>query len=473
MSLGYQGRFAPLADGFEYPAKRKKRNRSIDTSLPNTPPTMSYHRGDNPSNTRPTTKVDFENKNSDQKLNCLFDVMTSLTPLHDKIDRVTQAMYHSRAIHDVSEDRLRFLEYKSIDTDVRMMKTNLLFNGLPEATNGNENCITVIEIFLRDKISINIGDTSIVSAYRLGRSKSYRTGRVNPRAILVTFSDIRYVDEIMDSVIKLKGTHFGVARDYPKEIRDARKELWDEYKAAKLRYGPRNVKLTYPAALVVNGDVVINKFPGWHEILRGSRNSNVQARIEARYNQLVKTSTPVQRVVTPINETDSSSESDDANDASMTSNAGHHNVPSSTPGTTLPPGYLLSAHPPMAATHDAPRDPHRVINAEPRVVSRADFHARGDTQIEPRGDSRDDTRVEPNATSRDAFSAKYRDPALGVPWVESSVLSLGETPDGPRDSTRDASRCAPGEPPRDYVRDPETRVPPGASNRDPPESTDA
>ena len=71
-----------------------------------------------------------------------------------------------------------------------------------------------------------------------------------------------------------------------------------------------------------------------------------------------------------------------------------------------------------------------ISNAESRVLSRADFRTRDDTRTEPHSDPEDDTRVEPNATSRDAFSAKYRDPALGVPWVESSVLSLGETPDG-------------------------------------------
>lgn len=115
-----------------------------------------------------------------------------------------------------------------------------------------------------------------------------------------------------------------------------------------------------------------------------------------------------------------------------------------------------------------------ISNAESSVLSRADFRTRDDTRTEPHSDSQDDTRVEPSATSRDASSAEYRDPARVAPRVVSSVLSLGESSDGPRDSTRDASRGAPGEPPRDYVRDPETRATPAAFNDpDQPKSADA
>ena len=109
---------------------------------------------------------------------------------------------------------------------------------------------------------------------------------VRHRTILATFGDPSHVYDIMNSVVRLKGTPFGVSRDYPREISDARRELWPEYKQARAQYGPRAVKLAYPAALVVNGDVVRDLFPGWFDVMRGSRNTDSRARIQSRYNHL-------------------------------------------------------------------------------------------------------------------------------------------------------------------------------------------
>ena len=126
----------------------------------------------------------------------------------------------------------------------------------------------------------------IANAYRIGRRQVSRAGGwPRHRAILATFNDPKHTEEVLSKARMLKGTTFGISRDYPREIRDARRELWDEYKTARSKYGNRNVKLQFPAALVVNGDKVRDLFPGWHSILQGSRNSNVGARVKENFKQ--------------------------------------------------------------------------------------------------------------------------------------------------------------------------------------------
>ena len=90
----------------------------------------------------------------------------------------------------------------------------------------------------------------------------------------------------MDNAKLLRGTSFGISRDYPREISDARKQLWPEFKAARDKYGAQNVKLVFPAALMIRGETVNNFFPDWHSTLRGSRNADVTAHVEQRFQQL-------------------------------------------------------------------------------------------------------------------------------------------------------------------------------------------
>lgn len=73
----------------------------------------------------------------------------------------------------------------------------------------------------------------------------------------------------MDRAYKLKGSRYGLDRDYPHEISSARKLLWNRYK--ELKSSGRNVTLEYPARLMVGRQVVEDAFPGWYEVLKGGR----------------------------------------------------------------------------------------------------------------------------------------------------------------------------------------------------------
>ena len=75
---------------------------------------------------------------------------------------------------------------------------------------------------------------------------------VQTRPIIVNFRDYEDVEIILENAKKLKGTNFGINRDYPKEIVSARSKLWPEYKKAREENSKGDVYIGYPAKLIVN-----------------------------------------------------------------------------------------------------------------------------------------------------------------------------------------------------------------------------
>jgi hypothetical protein len=96
---------------------------------------------------------------------------------------------------------------------------------------------------------------------------------------LATFSNAGEVNALMGYAHRLKNSGIGISRDYPREISDARKSLWPEFKRKRDEFGKENVKILYPAALLVNGRITRNFFPDWHDILKESRITDVHKRI--------------------------------------------------------------------------------------------------------------------------------------------------------------------------------------------------
>jgi len=64
----------------------------------------------------------------------------------------------------------------------------------------------------------------------------------------------------------LIGSRYAVDRDYPTEIRLARKSMWSEYKEYR-RNRNNKVQLRFPAALYVNHRLMRDAFPHWNDLL--------------------------------------------------------------------------------------------------------------------------------------------------------------------------------------------------------------
>ena len=166
-------------------------------------------------------------------------------------------------------DRLKLLEYRSLDLEARSRRKNLLFKGLPENRRGN--CFEEVRHFIHTKLNID-RDMYLERAHRLGRFNTAKT-----RPIIVAFRDFCDIDEILNASSQLKGTEFGVSKDYPSEISKARQSLWSQFKTVRSNNPNRRVTQGYPAKISIDNETIIDLLPDRFQILQGSRVSRVQS----------------------------------------------------------------------------------------------------------------------------------------------------------------------------------------------------
>ena len=223
------------------------------------------------------SKEQFKQMPTDDKLVSLFEIMKEFGSLSTRMSGLEEDIDSIFAQNTITEKRLKVLEYKSIDQEARNRRNNLIFRGHPEFLH-NDDCEGIIRSFLRAHLGIDTDLIRIQRAHRLGDPKSRRRfGQqpVNkPRPIIVAFSEYKDVENIMANANKLRGTEFGINRDYPNEIVQARSRLWADYKNEKARCErdkDRKVYIGFPAKLVVNGRINRDEFPLWKSLLRENR----------------------------------------------------------------------------------------------------------------------------------------------------------------------------------------------------------
>ena len=222
---------------------------------------------------RSISRDEFRGLSTDEKLVTMFEAITDLGSLSDRVCNVEEKVAGLEMSNKAHDDRLKLVEYKSIDMEARSRRNNLIFRGHRENVE-NDNCTDIIRRHLAEHLNLN-PSICIQRAQRLGninRRRGNRWGQnIQPRPIIVNFRDYQDVELILENANKLRGTSFGINRDYPKEIIDARSKLWPLYKKARENNPNSKVFIGYPAKLIVNGLVKEDQFPDWRNILRGSR----------------------------------------------------------------------------------------------------------------------------------------------------------------------------------------------------------
>ena len=184
-----------------------------------------------------------------------------------KLDSLARGQKRLKAVEGVLksyEDRIKLLEYKSIDIEARGRRNNLLFYGFGEMR--NEDCREKICNFVCEKFGLRRDAVVIERAHRVGK---FMLGKTRP--IIVAFRDYVTTENIMSQGRILKGTANSVSRDYPQEVTNARKLLWEELKSIKSQDNQVKVSVGYPAKLIVDNQVVLDLFPEWDSIMKGSR----------------------------------------------------------------------------------------------------------------------------------------------------------------------------------------------------------
>ena len=215
--------------------------------------------------------VDYETLESDDKLNLILTKVTINEKRFKNLENICgSVLKHSKRLSKVEsvvksqEDRIRLLEYKSIDLEARSRRNNILFYGLSESR--NEDCKGIIIDKLRQELDIAISEADISRAHRLGR---YVASKKRP--VIVAFQSYVVTESIIKQAYRLKDTGFSISRDFPLEITRARSTLWPVYKQLKSQIPLARVAIVYPAKLLVNGRVEKDLFPEWDAVLSGSR----------------------------------------------------------------------------------------------------------------------------------------------------------------------------------------------------------
>lgn len=211
------------------------------------------------------TKDQFKQLSTDDKLVTIFDMINSVQSLSLRVEAVEQRINDIESSTKCSFNRLKVLEYKSIDQEARARRNNLIFRDIPEMSI-NENCENVLSTFIEDYLDIDTSQIYVQAVHRIGAPR-----RDKIRPIIANFIDRKDTECILEHAYKLKGTEYGINRDYPNEIVAARSRLWPKYKELKAKYRKSAVFIGYPAKLIVNKRVVRDEFPDWNEIIRQSR----------------------------------------------------------------------------------------------------------------------------------------------------------------------------------------------------------
>ncbi|MEW8560931.1 MAG: hypothetical protein AB2541_02465 [Candidatus Thiodiazotropha sp.] len=217
---------------------------------------------------------DYETLSNDEKLSLILSKLSvnenRVKLIQGRIDDVVNVKKRISDVENVVRshaERLKLLEYRSIDIEARGRRRNLLFKGLAE--NRRENCFEVIRNFVYQKLKID-KDMYLERAHRLGQYNASKT-----RPIIVAFRDFCDTEYILSESKNLKGTDFGISRDYPNEISRARQSLWKQFKSTRDNNPNKRVTFGYPANISIDGVTVVDLFPDWYDILQGSRISSL------------------------------------------------------------------------------------------------------------------------------------------------------------------------------------------------------
>ncbi|XP_067024761.1 uncharacterized protein [Acropora muricata] len=134
---------------------------------------------------------------------------------------------------------------------VYQRRENLRFYGIEEDPEGAEDTRQVLIDFLQSELGIE--DASDIEFQRVHRIGPFNQQASKPRQIIARF--LRYPDRerVMSNARILKGKHFGISADLPKEIVDRRKKLLPKFFATKKAGKAAYFRRAEPDKLFIDG----------------------------------------------------------------------------------------------------------------------------------------------------------------------------------------------------------------------------
>ena len=195
-------------------------------------------------------------------------VTTEIKKMAEKIDDIEHRMSNiekrglvAESVRDQcasgDDTRVRDLQYKLLDLEARAKQSNLVIYNIPEEE--GENLEEVFQRFVREKLCIE-RPVHVQSVYRVGRQVN-RDNNNKHRLMIVTLCNGADVKLCLQNSDKLKGSKIGLSKDFPPQIRQARKTLEAKRRTA-VQEGKKAV-IAFPAKLIVDGELVADAMPGW------------------------------------------------------------------------------------------------------------------------------------------------------------------------------------------------------------------
>lgn len=112
--------------------------------------------------------MNFDSLSTGDKLSALFHKLTQVEGKVDKVMPLVDRVKRSENVIKSQQNRLKLLEYKSIDIESRSRRRNLIFRGISEQPGEDgEKCALAIRA-IRVHLEIDL-DMYIERAHRLGR----------------------------------------------------------------------------------------------------------------------------------------------------------------------------------------------------------------------------------------------------------------------------------------------------------------
>ncbi|CAG2205477.1 unnamed protein product [Mytilus edulis] len=135
------------------------------------------------------------------------------------------------------QNNLDELQEKHLDLQIRSMRENLVFTGIPMTTENEESDTTegILKLFMKEDMKMET-EIDFHRAHRFGQlnERKNRDGTTfKTKPIVCRFKSFKDREIVRKSATNLKGTTFGVSEQFPKEINERRKLLWPYYKEAR------------------------------------------------------------------------------------------------------------------------------------------------------------------------------------------------------------------------------------------------
>ena len=211
----------------------------------------------------PSAKQVKINDGDETDLKKIYDLMAQMNSKLDKLDQIEihlaqvdqdiNDLKHSYTFVNETADELKKKQavqdssIKSLEESIASIKAQnlhlhqelielLVFYNLPEVD--KEDSSATVRDVLANKMEIDANnEIEIERAHRLGRKR----GDGKPRPIVTKFLRYRDKEFIRKSAYLLKGTKFGIAEQFPKEIAETPEKAIPDYEESQRRWKCRKI----------------------------------------------------------------------------------------------------------------------------------------------------------------------------------------------------------------------------------------